>query len=183
VTVTYVTPADVRQTVAPDGDVTGSCGELDDNQLQRAIQRAQDRVDGATGRSFDDANVPSLLAGVTLAMTIFYATLTYRKSHDLAQYDPIFLQYQDAIGCLKDIQTGVIQYAPVPDSAASDPTPSRPRPMVINPTPLNGQMFGMEDLGLSAKTSGTRGIIIGVDSQSGQIWFQNPVTGSVWAED
>lgn len=154
---TYITPQDVKEAVAPDGDVIGTCGELDDEQLQRAIQRGQDRVDAATGRAFDDTNVPSLAKGLTLALAVFYATLAYRKSRDLAQFDPVYLMYQDAVNTLKDLSNNVIDITPVPDPGITDPTPGPRKPRVINPgVAANTQdalFFGLDDFGLGVGVS------------------------------
>lgn len=144
---TYASPADIREAVAPDGNPTGTCAELSDAQIQRHIQRGQDLVDASTGKAFNDTNVPDLLKGLVIAFGAYYATLAYRKSKDLAQFDPVYLLYQDARQVLTGIQQGELDIAPQADN---DPAPiPHDRPKVINPLPQNATMFTLHDVGLA----------------------------------
>lgn len=148
---TYATPLDIRQAVAPDGNVTGTCGELSDDQIQRQIDRAQPLVDAYTGVVFTDDNVPTLVAGLVVALSVYYATLVYRKGLALEAGHPVLLMYQDAQTTLQGIKTGVIKFEP--DAPDTDQTPVRVKPKVINSGPLNqAMMFTLEDAGLEIRT-------------------------------
>lgn len=148
---TYATPLDIRQAVAPDGNVTGTCGELGDDQIQRQINRGQQLVDAYTGVVFTDANVPELVAGLVIALAAYYSTLAYRKGLTLEAGHPVLLMYQDAQNTLQGIKTGIIKFEP--DAPDTDTTPVRVKPKVINTGPLNqAMMFTLEDAGLVIRT-------------------------------
>jgi phage gp36-like protein len=133
--------------MAPDGNVVGTAGELDDEQLNDRIVQAQARVDAVVGESFDTDNVPALVKGLVIAIGAYYATLAYRKSKAVEPTHPVYLQYVDAMGVLKDISTGSIDLNPQPDT--DTPVVNR-RPIVHNPNPAT--MFGLDDVGLSVTT-------------------------------
>lgn len=148
---TYAAPLDIKEAVAPDGNVTGTCGELGDDQLQRHISRAQQLVDGVTGVAFEDSNAPVLLSGLVIALASYYATLSYRKGLALEPTHPVALQYADAQATLKGIQTGVIKFEP--DAPDTDTTPQRVKPKVFNAGALaQGSLFQLRDLGLTVTT-------------------------------
>lgn len=148
---TYITPLDLRQGVAPDGNTTGTCAELSEDQLQRQINRAQQLVDAYTGVVFTDSNVPELVAGLVVALAAYYATLAYRKGLALEAGHPILLMYQDAQTTLNGIKTGVIKFEP--GNPVTDVPPVRAKPKVINSGPLNAAaMFTLEDAGLTIRT-------------------------------
>ena len=144
---TYITPANIRSVVAPDGGVTGTCGELGDEQLQGYIQTAQDLVDGYTGVAFLDWNVPGILKDLTMTLATFYATLAYRKGKALEVTHPVYLRYTDAQMTLKGIKAGTINFEPATRSD-TDATPVRAKPKVNNPGRSNAEMFALSDLGL-----------------------------------
>jgi hypothetical protein len=146
--VTYATPADIRDALAPDGDVTGTAGELEDTQIQAQIQRGQDLVDATTGTAFTDVNVPDLLKGLTIALGSYYATLAYRKGKALEQFHPVYLQYLDARQTLKDIKANLLDFEP--GAPTTDDPPQRKRPRVINTQ--NATMFALDDVGLRVST-------------------------------
>jgi phage gp36-like protein len=131
----YCTPADIRQNVAGTDDGTGTCAQLDVRVLQAAIGRASSRVSGYTGDDYDPTEVPDLVRDLTVQLATYYATLTYRKSMDLAATDPVYLGYADAMATLKAISAGSVTV--VPASPAEPPgTPPQPSaPRVINTIP------------------------------------------------
>ena len=147
-TTLYVTPQDIREAVAPDGEYQGTCATMSDEQLDRYIRQAQSRVDSTVGESFTPSNVPELLSGTTLALATFYATLGYRKGKSLDEYHPVYLMYQDALAVLKQIQDNSLDPTPSPDT---DPTPARAKPRVINP--INARFFTLRDAGLTSTTA------------------------------
>jgi len=145
----YVLPQDIREAVAPDGNVVGTCGELTDEQLARHIQRGQDLVDATTGTTYTADNAPSLVCGVVIALGSYYATLAYRKGKSLDQYHPVVLQYQDARTTLTQIKQGLLDSTPTTDA---DVPPTRSGPSVFQPGGSTGAqtvpMFQLSDVGL-----------------------------------
>ena len=142
----YCTPTDIRENVGGTDSGTGTCAQLTDEQLTEAIGRASSKVSAYAGTTFEpdasapDVVVPDLIASLTVAIATYYATLTYRKSKDLSQWDPVVLGYQDALQTLKDIASGTIQVTP-PDPGEPSPTGAA---RVINTLP---RTFTWEDSG------------------------------------
>lgn len=150
---TYAAPLDIREAVAPDGNRSGTCAELTDDQLQRMIIRAQQLVDGYTGVTFTDSNVPELLVGTVISLAAYYGTLAYRKGLALEPGHPVLLMYQDAQTVLTGIKGGQLKFEP--DRPDTDQPPVRAKPKVINPGPLNvAALFTLEDTGLVIRQGG-----------------------------
>lgn len=138
----YCSPGDIRDNVGGTDDGLGSCAMLSDPQLIEAIGRASSKVSAYAGTTYEpdalspDSAVPDLIAGLTVQIATFYATLTYRKGKDLSAFDPVYLGYQDALQVLRDIASGAIQVTP-PDPGdpggpgQADETPAK----VINTVP------------------------------------------------
>jgi phage gp36-like protein len=141
----YCTPADIRENVGGTDSGTGTCAQLTDEQLTEAIGRASSKVSAYAGTTFEpdasvpDVVVPDLIASLTVSIATYYATLTYRKSKDLSQWDPVVLGYQDALQTLKDIASGTIQVTP-PDPGEPASTAAR----VVQTIP---SIFTYEDSG------------------------------------
>jgi phage gp36-like protein len=147
VAVYYCLPQDIRDNVGGTDNGTGTCAQLTDEQLTEAIGRASSKVSAYAGTTFEpDASqpvvtVPALIVTLTVQIATYYATLTYRKSKDLAAFDPVYLGFLDASQMLKDIASGLIQVAP-PDPG--EPSPDAVPAKVINTTP---RAFTYEDSG------------------------------------
>jgi hypothetical protein len=151
---TYATPSDIRETLAPDGNTTGTAAELSDEQLQRHLERGQELVDGMVGTVYPDDSAPMLLAGLVMALGSYYATLAYRKGKDLSQFDPVYLMYQDARQTLKDIKTGDVN--PTPEASAQETGPFvRSKPSVKNPMG-DVRLFTLRDSHLVVRTGRPR---------------------------
>jgi hypothetical protein len=149
---TYAAPADIRNAVAPDGSFVGTCAELDDEQLQTHLQRAEDLVNGYTDVRFSSGNVPGIVKDLEISLAAFYATLAYRKGKELSETHPVYLAYQDAQTTLKGIKAGSVNFeTPTLDT---DVSPQRRRPKVNNAWRNNAEMFGMEEFGIHV-TSGS----------------------------
>lgn len=146
----YVAPPDIRNAVAPDGSFTGTCAELDDDQLNGHIARAQGVVNGYTSVAFNDFNVPVMVKDLTIQLASFYATLAYRKGKELNEMHPVYLAYKDAQGILKGIKDGTIAFDP--PSLDSDPVPVRRRPKINNAWRSAADMFPMSELGMRVTT-------------------------------
>ncbi|HEV2172918.1 MAG TPA: phage protein Gp36 family protein [Nitrospira sp.] len=147
---TYAAPSDIRDAVAPDGSVTGTCGELDDDQLQGYIQRSQDLVDGYTATPFFDWNVPNLIKDLVIQLATFYATLAYRKGKELNAMHPVYLGYQDAQRTLTGIKSGTIEFEP--PQPAPDGTPRRRRPKVNNAWRSSAELFPLSEFGMRVRS-------------------------------
>lgn len=146
----YVTPTDLRQALAPDGDRVGTAAELDDDQLSRALRQAQDLVDATTGSTYTDDNAPALVIGLVLALGAYYSTLRYRKGKELSQFHPVYLQYQDARLTLTQIKQGLLNTTP---GADADQPAVNAGPSVFQPAGLQGgTLFTLDDTGLAIKT-------------------------------
>lgn len=149
---TYAAPSDIRLAAAPDGNVTGSCGELSDEQLQGHIQTAQDLVDAYTGVAFLDWNVPGVLKDLTVTLATFYATLAYRKGKELSQMHPVYLRYQDAQHTLQGIKSGILNFEPATRTDTDSP-PRRAKPKVNNAWRSSAEMFAMSEFGIKVTES------------------------------
>jgi phage gp36-like protein len=149
----YCLPSDVREAVGGTDAGTGTCAQLDDGALNAAIAQASTKVSSYCGTSWVvDANnpvvtVPDLVTQLTIALAVFYATLTYRKGKDLAAFDPIYLRYQDATRTLADIASGLIEVAPTAP---------------LDPVDKPGQVFQTVPKTFDHADSGTR---IGLDGR------------------
>jgi hypothetical protein len=151
----YVLPNDIREAVAPDGNVIGTCGELTDEQLARVIARAQALVDATTGQMYTLGNAPPLVLGLVIALASYYGTLAYRKGKELAQYSPIVLAYQDARLTLTQIKQGLLNDTPPPNT--QEPA-TNAGPAIFQPGGTQGiTMFQLDDVGLSIKQGGQQG--------------------------
>jgi hypothetical protein len=144
---TYASPYAIRNFVAPDGGVTGTAGELGDEQLQGYCQTAQDLVDGYTGVTFSDGNVPGILRDLATTLATFYATLAYRKGKALEPTHPVYLRYVDAQKTLTGIKNGTINFEPA-TRADTDAAPVRAKPKVNNAWRSSAEMFPLSEVGL-----------------------------------
>lgn len=165
---TYAVPSDVRFAAAPDGSVTGTCAELDDEQLQFHIRVAQDLVDAWTGIPFQDTNVPGVIKDLVIAHAVFYATLAYRKGKELPTMHPVYLRYQDAQRTLQGIKSGQLNFEP--PSADTDVSPQRARPKVNNGWRSSAELFPMREFGMR--------VIGSDDDNEGYIVTQDPATSN-----
>lgn len=156
VAVYYCTPADIRENVAGTDNGTGTCAQLDDDELGAAIGRASDRVSAWTGAAYDPSQVPGLVADLTVQLGTYYATLTYRKSRDLAPTDPVYLGYLDAMATLKAIAAGQVQVTPTPPGPPdTPPAPGRARVVNTIPATFDNSDSGTE-LGLDGRLRAQR---------------------------
>lgn len=114
----YCTVDEVRGVLARDvAQATGTAATLlDADLLEYHIGAAQAEVDARlTGRykvPFPDDGVPALVKSLTVDVAAYLATLTYRQSKDLAQFDPVVLRYQRALELMKGLADGTIDLPP-----------------------------------------------------------------------
>jgi phage gp36-like protein len=140
----YLTAAQLQEYGAPDGDpFNNTFSTLDPAQLGQAILDAQNLVDGTTGTSYDDTDVPALIISLTAHIAAYYATMIYRKNVELAPRDPTVLRYQDAMTTLQGIAAGTINPRPLSEDQGGV------APGVISvANPYQGSLFHKRDFRL-----------------------------------
>lgn len=113
----YVTPDDVRATLAPDGaDDQSTAAQMSDDALDREIVRAQAEVDGHLVDRYDvpfaDDGVPMLIKGLTEDVAAYLATLTHSRNSALPENHPVWLRYSRASTLLERIGRSIIDLEP-----------------------------------------------------------------------
>lgn len=166
---TYAAPSDIRLAVAPDGSSSGTCAELDDEQLQVHIQSAQALVDAYTGVAFLDWNVPVIIKELAITLGAYYATLAYRKGKALEATHPVYLRYQDAQHTLQGIKSGQLNFEPA-TRTDTDATPVRAKPKVNNAWRSSAELFPMKDFGMK--------VVGGEDDNEGYMVTEDPATSN-----
>lgn len=164
----YAAPADIRFALAPDGSLTGTAAELDDDQLNAHIRRAQNLVDGYTATPFNDSNVPDLLKDLVVQLASFYATLAYRKGKELLATHPVYLSYMDAQRTLTGIKNGTIEFEP--PTADPDNPPQRRKPKINNAWRSSAELFPMREFGME--------VTCGDEDNEGYLVTQDPATSN-----
>lgn len=106
----YLTPAQLRLAIVSDVDaMVGTPASMEPPELQVAIDNAQAEVDARLAVRykvpFADP-VPGLVMTIVTGKAIYYATLQYRGSKDLAQYDPVVLRHAQVESLLKELANG-----------------------------------------------------------------------------
>lgn len=140
----YVTPAEVRAVLAPDGGDQPStdpatAAELSDPILTQAITDAQSEVDARIAARYvlPLATVPPIIAEITCHIASYLASLTWRKDRDVeTQRDPIALRYTRVRNLLESIVSGTIPLDVERVDSAD----------VVNP--YEGQLFTPDDFHL-----------------------------------
>lgn len=106
----YCTVADVRGVLAPDADdPSGTAAVLSDDQITAVIDDAQTEVDARLGVRYEVPfadPVPQPVKQITRDVAAYLATLTYRKTLDLSDQDPVVLRYTRAMNLLTAISKG-----------------------------------------------------------------------------
>lgn len=125
----------VRQILAPDGVTEGTAASLEDIELQATIDRVQSRIDMFLTRRYSVPladPVPEVVEDIATTIAAYDATLSYYKSTDISDQDPVIRRYRDARGMLGQLGTGLL----VLDLPGADTTIDDP--VVINPEPQPG---------------------------------------------
>lgn len=146
----YCTPDDVKDAIRGDQADNGTAGTLGAASLTNAIKEAQGTVDGYLRKwmdtplqvAEDGSDTPPLVWAITRTIAAYLATLSYRKSNDLAADDPIRLRYQLAMADLEAIAKGDIVVEPPGDQ----PTDVGEATVVHR---LTGMLWEPRDFGLS----------------------------------
>lgn len=122
----------VRGVLAPDGVEDGTAASLGDSEVDEAIDRVSARIDTFLRRRYtvplaDPA--PDIIRDIATDIAAYDLTLSYYKTTDITDQDPVIRRYRDARGMLGQLSTGLL----VLDVAAADTTADDP--VVINPEP------------------------------------------------
>jgi phage gp36-like protein len=113
--VNYCSIDDVRLALVQDGasSDTNTAADMDDGTITDAIAEASTIVDTyIMGPYAPTDTVPGVVTYWTRDVAAFLATCTWRKSKDLAAFDPVYLRYQQALGRLAGIPLGLTALPP-----------------------------------------------------------------------
>lgn len=108
----YITESELKELLSPDGTPSGAArtpASLPDAQLTEAIEWAQAEVDTrlATRYAVPFADpAPQTVRWLVFAIAAYHAWLTYRKTVDLEERDPVQLRYNTAINLLNAVVDG-----------------------------------------------------------------------------
>lgn len=143
----YLTPAELRTILNPDGDDTdeGSAAGMSDAQLQVALDDAQAEVDGklAARTTVPLATpLPRLIRSLVADIAAYLATLTDRRSDPMGADDPVRLRYVRAAKLLDELAAG---RHPLP-SPLSEADWANQSSAAVNP--YDGQMMTPADAGM-----------------------------------
>lgn len=141
---TYTDPGTVRVALSPDGDDTdtGTAASMSDNDLNAAIQQADDEIDGKLFGQYvvPFTDTPPLVANIATTIAAYLATLTFRRGNPIDPNDPVRLRYNMAETALAQIMSGAITLIDVD----VPPSPSAGgAPVVVNV--LAGPLFNPSD--------------------------------------
>lgn len=174
----FCTVRDVRLALAPAGLSEGQQDptQLDDWQIEDAIAEAEGQVMTYIGARYTVTPVstevenpdsvdetwtvqvaPSPVRGWTRNVAAWLVSLTYRRSKDIGEDDPIRLRYNMTLDLLKDVRDGKSDLA----LPGVNDTSNGSGVEVVNL--YDGQLFGMEDVGLGYDTGHTQRLIASRD--------------------
>lgn len=127
----YVTNADVRNALAPDGaNDESTAAQMSNAAIDRAILDAQAEVDGHLRDRYAAplANPPQLVKSITADIAAYLATLTHARNSALPENHPVWLRYSRASALLERLGSGAMD---LEDEPASEALPIEP--VVVNP--------------------------------------------------
>ncbi len=106
----YSEVADVRNALSEDGadTGTGTAADMSAESIQDAIAEADAVIDGHVGGTYDPGTQPQIVHFWSRDMAAYLATLTNRKSQDIAADDPVRLRMALAMQGLNAVDTGKI---------------------------------------------------------------------------
>lgn len=146
----YATPDQVRGVLTLDPEAPlGTAAELGDPALTEHISAAAAEVDASLCARYQVPfdPTPRLVGDITVAIAAYLATLTYRRTVDLTEKDPVYLRYQWAKELLAKLQSGELD---LPEENGIEPSSQRGQ-HVVNTVP---SMFGLRDFDLTYGRSG-----------------------------
>lgn len=156
----YCTPDEVRHVLAAGADeidTAETAASLGDSALAGAIEDAQNEVDGKlaarySGIPFVAADVPPIVKSITMNIAAYLATLTFRRTLDMTDQDPVSLRYARAEANLTAIVKGQM------DLPVSPPTPDPVVDLGIvgGVRRYTGDLFSASDFDLTTRWPGRR---------------------------
>jgi len=110
----YSTPADVRLALAPTAaeQDPNTAASLADTQLMDAIREADGRIDTFIGGRYATPVIPGPdgtvepIRSLSRDIAAYLATLTYRKSSDLTNDDPVYRRFAWSMDLLQRVADG-----------------------------------------------------------------------------
>lgn len=126
----YTDKDKVRHILAPDGETEGTAASLSDEEINATIARVDGRIDMFLTRRYSVplvGPVPEVIEDIATTIAAYDLTLSYYKSTDITDQDPVIRRYRDARGMLGQLSTGLL----VLDLPGADTTIDDP--VVINP--------------------------------------------------
>lgn len=164
----YCTPDDVRGVLVSLGDpFDNTPATLTDTQLEQLIADTQAIVDGFTGTTYDDVDVPQIVAKLTKDVAAYDAYLIYNKSRQISARDPVELRYQRALQLLQNIQKGLVTVEPYNEDQPDQPTPGE----VFVQNPYTGQLFDMGNFRLGPVPGAVDETYYGDRTDEEATWF------------
>jgi Protein of unknown function (DUF1320) len=144
--VPYCQPADVADALVPEGDpFNNTAATLPVGQMQRIIRWSTALVNGYTGTTYDDVDVPDLIVSLTIDVAAYNAHLVMSKSRTVDARDPVAIRYANALETLLNIQKGIINPNPYnEDEPEENPLPGE----AFVQNAYVGQLFDMSQFQL-----------------------------------
>lgn len=157
----YSLPDDIRNVLAPGvfppeppdpAPKTNTAADLSDEQLQVAIDQAGQTIDAYIGNYYatpvaateaDPAVYPEPIKTWSVNIAAYLATLTYRRSKDLSQQDPVALRYGLTMQQLNGVNSGKLTL-PIPPNTGDSATSAVGRPV----NSYSGNLFDARDFDL-----------------------------------
>jgi phage gp36-like protein len=128
----YTDVDSVRAVLAPDGVTDGTAASLSDEVFTETIERVSNRVDTYLARRYRlpiPEPVPSILKDLATDVAAYDLTLSYYKSTDISDMDPVVRRYRDARAILTQLSSGLMNL-----NMPGDGDWVTDDPIVINPS-------------------------------------------------
>ena len=154
----YSTTEDVRNALAPTLAAANSTASgLTDEQIEDAIAEADGRIDSYIGARYVTPVlavglpplVPSVIVYLSRDIAAYMATLTFRRSKDMTDQDPVYRRFAEAKASLIAVSKGQASL-PIPENTGN--AASQGAGQAINP--YAGNLFVDRDFSLAAPRLG-----------------------------
>lgn len=156
----YSSPDQVRSALSPtyeEGTITNTAADMDDPHIEEAINSADERINSYIGERYitpvaplpDPPLYPDGLVFLSRDIACYFATLTWRKSKDLTNDDPVARRYVDAMALLTLIARGQASL-PVPPNTGPTGNAGAGTPE----NPYTGDLFSDRDFDLLPARAG-----------------------------
>lgn len=142
----YCTEDDVRTASRVSGDgqsASDTVSAMPAIQLAEIIREAQATVDAYVSSRYalpGSPPVPDALRSCTIEVALYLATLTFRRSKDIGEDDPVTRRYRHAMELLKSISAGTVRVPGLTTRDATDDA-SSDSDDVVSVNPYSGDLF------------------------------------------